>query len=740
VTRSKAAVLTSVVVILVLFAWAGIALAHVTDRVSVNSGGTQGNNGSSNVSVSGDGTLVAFESAATNLVAGDTNGAQDVFVRNRLTGTTIRVSVAGDGTQANGSSYSPSISRDGRYVAFSSLATNLVSGDTNGKEDVFVRDLVAGTTERVSILTPIVQGNNTSTQPSISSGGRYVTFASYADNLVLGDTNGKEDIFVRDRTSGITTLVSSDSSWTQGNDDSYLPFISGDGNYVTFQSNASNLVSGDTNGAQDVFIRNVGSSTTERVSVRTGGTQGDNHSFSCSISGNGDFVVFSSSAANLVSGDSNGKLDVFVRDRVGNSTSRVSVDGGGNQGNNDSYFGSVSSDGRYVAFGSDAGNLVSGDTNGKSDVFVRDRLLGSTTRVSTNSGYVQGNGQSVARLSISADGCYVGFGSVASNLVSNDTNGLADAFVAVNRAVATSYESLRGTDRYDTAIKISKAMFASALPAGSGLVLAPGETYQEALCGAPLAAAYGGPVLLTYQAALANNVKAELQRLAPTYVVCIGLSSGVVNAVKAALPAATVTAINGAGGSVYDMSYKVAMALVNKVVVFVSPNAIICMGTAFPDAIAVSPLACVMTWPILLTDSVSGPLNASAAQFLTDSGFASVLKAGTYCTLPPGIIGTANLSGADRYYTNANVAYWAKTNEGSAFTHTGFATGDKFPDALASGPYLAQWNGILLLSPLAGPLPTPIKNMMILNATKIVYTTFIAMVEPVVSQVKLLLP
>jgi putative cell wall-binding protein len=303
------------------------------------------------------------------------------------------------------------------------------------------------------------------------------------------------------------------------------------------------------------------------------------------------------------------------------------------------------------------------------------------------------------------------------------------------------YSSLRGSDRYDTALKISKAMYAGALPLNAGLVLAPGETFQEALCGAPLASAYYGPVLLTGTTVLYSTAKAELQRLSPTYVFCIGLSSAVVNAVKAALPSATVTAINGTGGSVYDMSYKVAKAL-GAVSSMTTATAIITRGDVFPDAIGVSPLACKKRWPILLTNSGgSANLNGYAAQALNELGITKALKVGTYVTLPPGITGVANLSGGDRYKTNANVADWGYAHAGLFYNQTGIATGDKFPDALAAGPYLAKGvGGILLLSPLAGPLPTAIGNLLATHRLEVERFSFIAMIEPVISQVKALLP
>jgi Tol biopolymer transport system component len=252
------------------------ASAQVTQRLSVDSGGVQGNGNSYSPSTSIDGRYVAFHSHASNLVPGDTNGFYDVFVHDRITGATERVSVSTAGVQGNGDSsygYTPSISSDGRYVAFSSLATNLVSGDTNTFSDVFVRDRQNGTTERVSLDSGGAEGNGDSVAPVISGDGRYVAFESFASNLVAGDTNGTWDVFVRDRLAGTTERASVDSSAAEANGQSHWPAISSDGRYVAFQSYASNLVAGDTNGFADVFVHDRLNGMTERASVYTAGAQ-----------------------------------------------------------------------------------------------------------------------------------------------------------------------------------------------------------------------------------------------------------------------------------------------------------------------------------------------------------------------------------------------------------------------------------------------------------------------------------
>jgi Tol biopolymer transport system component len=415
-------------------AWAALAetTAGTTTRVSVASDGTQGNDFSGDSAISATGRFVAFDSPATNLVSDDTNGVPDVFVHDRKTGQTTRVSVASDGTQGDCNSDFPSLSANGRYVAFDSCASNLVSGDSNGFVDTFVHDRATGQTTLVSVASDGTQGNDSSSSHvSISANGRYVAFQSFASNLVSGDTNNTLDVFVHDRQTGQTTRVSVASNGTQGNGLSAHPSLSANGRYVAFASSASNLVSGDTNGAEDVFVHDRKTGRTTLVSVASDGTQGNGESAFPSISDTGRYVAFFSSASNLVSGDTNFASDIFVHDRQTGRTTRVSVASDGTQANDGSGVLSISANGRFVAFESVATNLVSGDTNNSQDIFVHDRQTGQTTRVSVGSNGTQGNGHSFDPYpaSISANGRFVAFESVATNLVSGDTNGVTDIFV-----------------------------------------------------------------------------------------------------------------------------------------------------------------------------------------------------------------------------------------------------------------------------------------------------------------------
>ena len=395
-------------------------------RISVASDGTEGNNSSRMPSISADGRYVAFTSFANNLVSGDTNFLEDIFVHDRQTGQIRRVSVATDGTQGNGSSIRPSISTDGRYVAFISDADNLVSGDTNNQWDVFVHDRQTGENHRISVSTNGTQSNGHSGGPAISADGRYVAFASQASNLVSGDTNGTWDVFVHDRQTRQTTRVSVASNGTQGNASSSRHSISADGRYVAFDSDANNLVSGDTNYYSDVFVHDRQTGQTIRVSVASDGTQGHHWSQQVFISIDGRYVAFTSNSNNLVSGDTNHEEDVFIHDLQTGETSRVSVGSDGAQGDGESRDPFISANSRYVVFDSSSNNWM--PFQHFRSIFVHDRQTGEISVVSVNSQGIPSRGQS-AEASISADGRYTTFMSYASDLVNGDTNDFEDVFV-----------------------------------------------------------------------------------------------------------------------------------------------------------------------------------------------------------------------------------------------------------------------------------------------------------------------
>ncbi len=414
--------------ILVAVSAAVCSVAGSTMRVSETTLYGEGAFSSRHASISADGRYIAFQSNANNLVADDTNNASDIFVHDRVTGQITRVSVSSTGEESDGQNFHPSISAEGRYVAFWSMASNLIAKDLNGCPDVFVHDRNTGKTTRMSIATGGVEGEADSVSPAISADGRYVVFSSLAPSLVPGDNNHRGDIFVRDRHTGTTARVSLSNTGEEANGASFSPSISGDGRYIAFESEASNLVTGDGNGKSDVFVRDVIAGTTTLVSVSTAGVQGNDTSYAPSISADGRCVAFGSAAFNLVQGDSNGYEDVFVRDRVANKTWRVSHPSGGGQANGNSYGPSISLYGRFVVFESQATNLIADDFNGQNDVFLFNRLTNQTTRVSVSTEGEASDGPS-GEAGVSADGRIVVFSSEATNLVSGDDNATDDVFV-----------------------------------------------------------------------------------------------------------------------------------------------------------------------------------------------------------------------------------------------------------------------------------------------------------------------
>jgi len=387
-------------------AQATVAAPPATWLLSVSSSGHQANSYEyDRATISADGRFVVFDSYATNLVPGDTNNQLDVFVRDRQTRLTTLVSVATNGTQGNGMSYYPIISADDRYVLFISYASNLVPGDTNGVADVFVRDLQNRTTTRVSVSTGGGQGNGDSGPGGISADGRYVGFGSWSSNLVRGDTNNTFDAFVRDMKTGTTSRVSLSSSGVQANGASAVVGVSSDGRYITMESDATNLVPGDTNGVSDVFVKDRLTGATTRVDVSSKGHQANAASFRPVVSSDGRYIAFTSDATNLVPGGTQTR-DIYIRDRLLGTTRRVVH-------NSDDP--AISGNGRFVAFDSNDSTLAPG-TNGQIDVFVWDGATNRIDLVSRSSADVPGNGISLLP-AVDGTGRYIAFESEATNLV-----------------------------------------------------------------------------------------------------------------------------------------------------------------------------------------------------------------------------------------------------------------------------------------------------------------------------------
>ena len=393
------------------------------ERVSVDSEGAEGLGFAAAASLSADGRFVAFSSDADSLAPEDTNLVSDVFVRDRLTGLTELISASANAEAAP--SYNPVISSDGQLVAFESQLEDVSS--------VFVYDRSTQTTEQIAVNEAGEAANADARGADMSAAGRYVVFESAADNLNPGnfsadDENALSHIFVRDRLLDTLQMITLAADGSQSNGASSQASISADGQYVAFTSTASNLVENDTNETADIFLYDRDTQTTERISVTDSGEESNGFSRAPSISADGRYVSYDSLATNLVSDDTNLKGDVFVYDRLTQTTSRISVSSDGEQSNNFSFNHDISADGRYISYSSVATNLVENDTNRVRDIFVFDQVLQTTTRLSVSAEGIQGNRESRESV-FSANGRFVAFQSSADVLVEDDTNGRTDIFV-----------------------------------------------------------------------------------------------------------------------------------------------------------------------------------------------------------------------------------------------------------------------------------------------------------------------
>jgi Tol biopolymer transport system component len=422
-TPTRRAVLAATIVLGLLATAGDAAGPQQTTRVSVSSTGVAGNGESYPVFISADGNHVAFISTASNLVPGDTNEVQDIFVHDRQTRRTTRVSVSSSGQQANNASFYASISGTGRFVAFYSNATNLAPGghpDVSGS--VYLHDRARRTTTRVSVNSAGEPADGSSYLPAISADGQFIAFWSSAGNLAPGATG--DNVYLHNRLTRTTTLVSRNSAGEAGPGFGHgLLAISGRGRYVAFRSFFP-LVPEDTNNREDLYVRDMQAGTTERVTVSSTGEQitDGQIDWPFGISGDGRYVVFSSNADNLVLGDTNHASDIFLRDRQTGQTRRVSLAADGAQADSDSLDPTISLDGRWVAFRSNASNLVvpNDPDTASPDVFVVSLETGAVQRasVSVTGGVPEDCGSGDA--SLSGNGRYVAFTSCAGDLVPGD--------------------------------------------------------------------------------------------------------------------------------------------------------------------------------------------------------------------------------------------------------------------------------------------------------------------------------
>jgi len=409
-----------------------VQAAGVISRISMAYDTTEANSDSYSSVISGDGNYIVFASFASNLVPNDTNNIADIFLYHRQTHQITLVSKGLGNAPSNVESGYPSLSADGRYVVFQSSASNLVANDTNNISDIFLYDRQTDSISRVSVSSDNEEANNQSAYPTISADGRYVAFESYASNLVPSDTNNTSDIFVHDRQTGNTSLVSVNSNGEQGNNTSGLwSSLSADGQHIAFSSLANNLVANDTNNTWDIFVRDIQTNTTSLISISFGESLWNGGSTNPVISSDGRYVAFQSEDV-LVANDTNNTWDVFVYDRQTAQTTLISkAYDQPTTANGISETPFISADGRYVVFSSSATNIVPNDTNGWVDIFQYDRQTAQMTLITTPydvtipiNGYYDSSTPS-----ISADGTQIAFSSRAYNLVSWDVNNFYDIFL-----------------------------------------------------------------------------------------------------------------------------------------------------------------------------------------------------------------------------------------------------------------------------------------------------------------------
>jgi len=423
-------------------AWAQRAAPVATfTRVSVATGGGEANNESALHDIADSGRYVVFVSAADNLVPADTNEADDIFVHDRATGQTERVSVASSGAQADSYATAPTISADGRFVAFASAAKNLVAGESTVGGAIFLRDRVNRTTTLVSVNSEGEPANGNSFAPAISPDGTYIAFLSGAKNLDPRIVNEFTDqLFLHNRLTGETRLLSVNAADEPGNNRSGNPLgggvaVSNGGALVAFVSVASNLVTDDTNDKRDIFLYRSATSKLERLSVGVGGQQSNGNAWSVRMSSNGQRILFDAEASNLIANDTNEQTDLFLLDLASHTLTLASPDLNGAPGEGGD--GDISADGRYVVYSSNTGRHVANDCNAFMNCIYRyDTQLEQTILLSVNGvGAPAGNHSQGAR--IAADGSAIAFQSLWDGYVSDDTNEYPDLFVYSSGAEPT---------------------------------------------------------------------------------------------------------------------------------------------------------------------------------------------------------------------------------------------------------------------------------------------------------------
>ncbi|MGA1836003.1 cell wall-binding repeat-containing protein [Herbiconiux sp. 11R-BC] len=680
-----------------------------TQLVSVSPAGEAGDAESIQTSVSADGRFVAFVSKAHNLTSIPVPpDKSQVYVRDTTNGRTVLVSVNASGADGgNGHAYDPSISDDGRYVAFTSYATDLdTSVALDGHTQIYLRDLTTGSTQLVSRNEAgTAAGVNNSFEPSLSGDGSRLAFASVASNLLPGTSASISRIFGAEMRSGVMTLVrllstrdaSLSSPGESGNRDSYTPSLSRDGSVVAFVSNSTNLSNNAVSGVYfQIFLHAIDSGSTGLVSVSPDGSSGGNgHSLRPVVSADGRRIAYDSKAGNL-SPKSVGTVDeqVYLRDTSALPSELVSVNATGvKSAQGRSLAATISDDGQRVAFVSSADDLVRADTRGIGQVYSRDLRLGVTNLVSaTAADPLRGSGGSGGDYpSISGDGKWVAF-SASSDLLGGTE--AAPAQIYLRGLEGPRVERIGGVDRFAVSAEVSAETFPPGVPVA---YVASGAVFSDALSGSAIAGAQGGPVLLVGKDSVPDAIAAELKRLKPAKVVVLGGLNTISAGVETALGTFDAGVSRIAGADRFAVSASISA---NGFAPGVG-TAYVASGAVFPDALSGSAAAGLLGGPVLLVekDAVPGAIGSELSRLQPKSivvlGGTNTISEATFAALKALAPTVKRVDGLDRFEVSANVSQDAFSARDVVYV----ASGAVFPDALSgSAAAIADRGPVLLVT------------------------------------------
>jgi putative cell wall-binding protein/Tol biopolymer transport system component len=680
-----------------------------TQLISSSPAGEPGDDQSSQTSVSADGRFVAFVSAARNLTGIPVVPSKSqVYVRDMKSGQIVLVSVNAAGTAGgNYGSHDPSISDDGRYVAFASEATDLVTSvalDTHTQ--VYLRDLMTGSTQLVSRnATGTAAGVYNSHSPSLSGDGSRLAFASIATNLLPGTSADTSQIFEAEMKSGVMAVVrilsTRDANLTSpgqiGNGGSYSPSLSRDGTVVAFESKATNLSSNSVSGTvYQIFLHAIDSGSTGLVSVATDNSSGGNGDSSRPVvSADGRRIAYDSKAGNL-SPKSTGTVDeqVYLRDTSAIPSELVSVNQSGDKAaSGQSLSASLSDDGQRVAFVSYAKDLVRADTRSARQVYLRDVRLGVTSLVSaTAADPLRGSGGWGGDFpSISGDGRLVAF-SAARDLMGGTEAEPAQVYLQGLKGPRA--ERIGGADRF----AVSAAVSAKTFPAGVPVAyVASGAVFSDALSGSAIAGAQGGPVLLVGKDSVPDVIATELKRLKPAKIVVLGGLNTISAGVETALSAFGAGVSRIAGADRFAVSASISA---NGFAPGVG-TAYVASGAVFPDALSGSAAAGLLGGPVLLVDkdavpaAITAELNRLKPKSIVVLGGTNTISDATFMKLKPLATQIKRVDGADRFEVSANVSQDVFPGRDVVYV----ASGAVFPDALSgSAAAIADKSPVLLVT------------------------------------------